>query len=129
MGQQRKKGRGRITVTYMSGPLDGKTLEWNYPRHDEEMALTIGRRAGCDIMLDYDSQVSRLHARLVYDPTGQSFYLEDAGSKNGTFLGGDKLTERTPVQPGALFRIGRTWLRLDPQRLAPGGTATGESES
>ena len=127
MGQQPKEGKGRITVTYMSGPLDGKTLEWDSPQDDNEMALTIGRRTGCDIMLDYDSQVSRLHARLVYEPTGQTFYLEDAGSRNGTFLGGDKLTARTPVEPGALFRIGRTWLRLDPQRSAPDGTVENES--
>ena len=129
MGQQSKKGKGRITVTYMSGPLDGKTLEWDCPQDDSEseMALTIGRRTGCDIMLDYDSQVSRLHARLVYEPTSQAFYLEDAGSRNGTFLGGDKLTTRTPMEPGALFRIGRTWLRLDPLRSAPDGTVDNES--
>jgi hypothetical protein len=128
MDQQSKKGKGRITVTYMSGPLDGKTLEWDCPRDDSETALTItiGRRTGCDIMLDYDSQVSRLHARLVYEPTSRTIFLEDAGSRNGTFLGGDKLTTRRPMEPGTLFRIGRTWLRLDPLRSAPGGTVENE---
>ncbi len=111
--------KGRITVTYMNGPQDGKTLEWDFPDGGAEMALTIGRRENCDIALDYDSQVSRLHARLLYIPPTQAFFLEDAGSKNGTFLGGDRLSGRVPVKPGTLFRVGRTWLRLDPLHGAP----------
>src|SRR5439155_6808012 len=70
------RSRGRITVTLMSGPQDGKTLEWDRPEDDSEMVLTIGRREGCDISLDYDTQVSRIHARLVYSPLNQRFYLE-----------------------------------------------------
>ncbi len=115
--------KGRITVTYMSGPLDGKTLEWDFPEGDGEMMLTIGRRENCDISLDYDSQVSRLHARLFYAPSTQSFFLEDAGSRNGTFLGGDRLSGRTALKPGTLFRVGRTWLRLDPLRGVPEETS------
>ncbi len=115
--------KGRITVTYMSGPQDGKTLEWDFPEGDAEMALTIGRRENCDISLDYDSQVSRLHARLVYVPAPHGFFLEDAGSRNGTFVGSDKVIGRVPVKPGTLFRVGRTWLRLDPLRGAPEDTS------
>jgi predicted component of type VI protein secretion system len=111
--------KGRITVTFMSGPLDGKTLEWDRPDGEREMVLTIGRREGCDIPLDYDTQVSRLHARVVYDPASQAFSLEDAGSRNGTYLGSDRLTGRASLQPGMLFRVGRTWLRIDPVRTAP----------
>ncbi len=125
MGQGLK---GRIAVTLMSGPLDGKTLEWDRPEDENEMVLTIGRREGCDIPLDYDTQVSRIHARLVYSPASQSFYLEDAGSRNGTFVGSNKLTERTLLQPGTLFRVGRTWLRVDPARSAPEETDTGDSQ-
>lgn len=33
---------------------------------------------------DIDSKVSRIHAQIVYKPEG--FYIEDMGSKNGTFL-------------------------------------------
>jgi pSer/pThr/pTyr-binding forkhead associated (FHA) protein len=118
MGQQ-SNAKGRITVTFMSGPLDGKTLEWDRPDGEREMVLTIGRREGCDIPLDYDTQVSRLHARIVYEPVSQGFSLEDAGSRNGTYLGSDRLTGRTSLQPGMLFRVGRTWLRIDPFRAAP----------
>jgi len=110
--------RTRISVTYMSGPLDGKTLHWDVPEVEApEVSLTIGRREGCDILLDYDSQVSRTHARILYDVNNDSFYLEDTASRNGTFLGQERIRSRTPLTPGDLFRVGRTWLRIDP--LAP----------
>ena len=95
-------------------------MEWDRPGStDGDMTLTIGRREGCDIPLDFDTQVSRLHARIVYIPATRAFYLEDAGSRNGTFVGNDKLTTRTALQPGTLFRVGRTWMRIDPPRPAP----------
>jgi pSer/pThr/pTyr-binding forkhead associated (FHA) protein len=87
----------------------------------------MGRREGSDVHLPFDNQVSRNHARLgcVAVPTGNSdssgapyvltFWLEDGGSRNGTFI--DKVEAsiegRVSVRPGSLFRIGRTWLRLD----------------
>ena len=123
------RSRGRITVTLMSGPQDGKTLEWDRPEDDSEMVLTIGRREGCDISLDYDTQVSRIHARLVYSPLNQRFYLEDAGSRNGTFVGSARLTERATLEPGTLFRVGRTWMRVDPARSMPEDTDRGDTQN
>lgn len=113
--------RTRITATYMSGPQDGRTLEWELPRDAEEMVLTIGRREGSDILLDYDSQVSRSHAQVIYHVPSGTFYLEDAGSRNGTFVGSDKIRERKQILPGDLFRVGRTWLRIDPDLPGLGG--------
>ena len=56
--------RGEISVTFMSGPLDGKTLTFEQPTSGEQRIITIGRRDTCDIHLGFDNQVSRLHARL-----------------------------------------------------------------
>jgi FHA domain len=123
------KIRGRITITLMSGPLDGKTLEWDRPVDAADMVLTIGRREGCDIALDYDTQVSRVHARLLYSPSEHNFYLEDAGSRNGTFVGGVRLTERTILEPGTLFRVGRTWMRVDPSRSVSEDTSKDDSQN
>jgi pSer/pThr/pTyr-binding forkhead associated (FHA) protein len=117
----------KISVTYMSGPLDGKILRFDQPEIGEESVLTIGRREGCDIYLPFDNQVSRLHARLgcdslpitstesVTNPFVLMFWLEDAHSRNGTFVEKEKdpLRGRVNLRPGTLFRIGRTWLRLD----------------
>jgi pSer/pThr/pTyr-binding forkhead associated (FHA) protein len=116
-----------LSITYMSGPLDGKTVRFEQPDAGDELILNIGRREGCDIHMPYDNQVSRLHARLgcvstpvtasdsVTEPFVLSFWLEDMRSRNGTFLEREKdpLRGRTSLRPGTLFRIGRTWLRLD----------------
>lgn len=116
-----------ISITFMSGPLDGKTLHFEQPDLGDELVLNIGRREGCDIHLPFDNQVSRLHARLgctstlltatesVVEPFVLAFWLEDMGSRNGTFVEREKqsVRGRVSLRPGALFRIGRTWMRLD----------------
>lgn len=123
----RRLPRREISITHMSGPLDGKKVAFPQPAIGEERTLSIGRREGSDIHLPFDSQVSRLHARLgcVSVPTSSTdsggssyvltFWLEDGGSRNGTFLEkeDEPITGRVSLRPGALFRIGRTWLRLD----------------
>ena len=53
-------------------------------------SLLIGRDASCDVVIP-DRQVSRHHARIT--KTGAVVMLEDLGSKNGTYLNGQVLTE------------------------------------
>jgi len=106
--------RGRITSTYMSGPHDGKQLHWEIPEDSSELILTIGRREGSHILLDYDAQVSRNHARVIYDIEDNALYLEDMNSRNGTFLGQERIKDRVRISTSDLFRVGRTWLRIDP---------------
>jgi len=107
----------KVSVTYMSGPHDGKTLYWLQPQDKNVFVLTIGRREGCDIHLTYDTQVSREHARIIYESTLGSFFLEDTGSRNGTFVGDERLADRCAIKPGELFRVGRTWFRIDPSKV------------
>jgi pSer/pThr/pTyr-binding forkhead associated (FHA) protein len=123
----RRQFKKEFSVTYMSGPLDGKKINFEQPKAGTEKTITIGRREGCGIHIAFDNQVSRLHARLgcaaVPTPTKEpssrpytlAFWLEDGGSRNGTFIDNqeERLESRVSLKPGALFRIGRTWLRLD----------------
>jgi len=116
-----------ISITYMSGPQDGKKMNFEQPPIGEENVITIGRREGCDIHIPFDNQISRIHARLgcVSVPTTSSdsvnkpfvltFWLEDGGSRNGTFIEKeeDPVSGRVSLRPGTLFRVGRTWMRLD----------------
>jgi pSer/pThr/pTyr-binding forkhead associated (FHA) protein len=102
-------------------------LNFEQPESGEERVLLIGRREGCDIHLHFDSQASRLHAKLgivsvpvtatesVADPFMLSFWLEDGDSRNGTFVEREKnpVKGRVSLRPGTLFRVGRTWLRLE----------------
>ena len=102
-----------ILIALMSGPQDGSTLTFEtFLDSGQPTEITFGRREGCDVCLSYDSQVSREHAVLRFD--GEHFWLEDTDSTNGTFVGEEKIEGRVPIEPGQLFRIGRTWLRIEP---------------
>jgi len=60
----------------------------------------LGRHVECDIHDIFADQtgVSRFHAHLEF--VGGRYYLEDKGSRNGTFLNGQRLCARTPLRNG-----------------------------
>lgn len=69
---------------------------------EKRIALTegehlIGRDPEADVLLD-SSTVSRRHARLVV--TGEGAVLEDLGSKNGTTVGGTRITDAVTLHNG-----------------------------
>ena len=71
--------------------------------------VLIGRSPECTLVLD-DEFSSGRHARIFAGPDG--WLVEDLGSRNGTFLGGQRLTGTAPVTIGSVLRIGRTTLEL-----------------
>jgi pSer/pThr/pTyr-binding forkhead associated (FHA) protein len=99
-----------VELMIMSGPDDGTILWLTEPKHGD--AYILGRREDCDVILLYDSQVSRQHTRL-FMKDGR-WYLQDLDSRNGTYIGKQKIDSITPLEPGQMFRMGRTWLRLQP---------------
>jgi DNA-binding winged helix-turn-helix (wHTH) protein len=52
--------------------------------------------------------VSRRHARILV--TGQGATLEDLGSRNGTYLGGQKIAAPSPLADGDEIQVGRAFL-------------------
>jgi hypothetical protein len=64
--------------------------------------LIIGRVDPCDIVIP-DRQVSRQHARLVRDHDG--VFLEDLGSKNGTYHNNQRVISRVMLQDGDIVQI------------------------
>jgi len=75
-----------------------------------EQAVTIGRGQGVDLRLQ-DHGVSRAHARIERGADG-SHTLEDLGSTNGTWLGGQRVTQRSVLPDGAKVFLGGTVLRF-----------------
>ena len=71
--------------------------------------VVIGRSQGCDVRLP-DVSVSQRHASLR--SKGGHYTIVDEGSANGTFVGGIRLSPRSPrdLRTGDLVRVGRVWL-------------------
>ncbi len=69
----------------------------------------IGRADRCAIRLE-DTYVSQVHARLYGD--AGSWYVEDLGSTNGTFLNDHKVDRALEVHAGDVVKVGKTVLEL-----------------
>lgn len=63
----------------------------------------IGRSWEAEVSLP-SPKVSRLHARIVV--AGQRATLEDLGSRNGTFVGEERVSARTELHDGDTIRVG-----------------------
>jgi DNA-binding winged helix-turn-helix (wHTH) protein len=70
----------------------------------------IGRDRGCAVCIDADS-ISRHHARITV--AGPDVSIEDLGSKNGTWVGGERIAGAVPLTDGTSFRLGSEIVRLE----------------
>jgi phosphoserine phosphatase RsbU/P len=70
----------------------------------DKPVFIIGRRTAADLQL-VNADVSREHAEISSD--GSRFLLRDRGSRYGTFVNGEQITER-PLEHGDRIRLGRT---------------------
>jgi pSer/pThr/pTyr-binding forkhead associated (FHA) protein len=110
---------GSLVIMIMSGPDDGRTIHLSqqcgdgYVSTEGTWSLVLGRRDECDVNIPFDTQISRQHAVLRVDETG-GLWLMDAGSLNGSFVGDTRLEEPIRLRYGQLFRLGRTWMRVQP---------------
>jgi len=89
----------------------------------QEGASVVGRDAGADVWLDA-ATVSRRHARLVVTEDGAT--LEDLGSKNGTWIGTERVRGRHPLAQGDAIRLGE--VRVTFRRLASHSTTRTASD-
>jgi len=70
---------------------------------------TIGRASSNTIILA-DAFVSGNHAKLAY--RNGKWWLTDLGSRNGTWLNGEKIATEVQVFPDDLLTIGQVKLKL-----------------
>ena len=71
--------------------------------------LTLGREADNDLVVE-DPKTSRNHAHITRD--NGVWYLRDLGSSDGTWTDAGRV-DRLELADGAVFRIGRTYLRFE----------------
>lgn len=86
-----------------------------------EGTLDVGRMADCWLTLD-DDLISRYHARFHVSP--DRVEVEDLGSRNGTYVNGERLDGKIGLQNADKVRIGReviTFVELD-------GSGAGEED-
>lgn len=74
-----------------------------------ERPTQVGREPGLPITLE-DPQVSRRHALIK--PEGDALVVEDAGSRNGTFVNNDAIHAPRRLERGDTLRVGTTVLQV-----------------
>ena len=97
---------GQMQVEIVGGPMDGERTRV------ARSSFSIGRGERNDLSLRLDPLVSTRHARIVRE--GRSYWLEDRESRNGTFLGDERIGRRTLIGPGTIFMLGDTCLEFTP---------------
>jgi predicted component of type VI protein secretion system len=67
--------------------------------------VTIGRRPTNDVVLDWDDEISRVHAAL--ERFGEYWTVVDDGlSRNGSFLNGNRIAGRARLRDGDVLTVG-----------------------
>jgi pSer/pThr/pTyr-binding forkhead associated (FHA) protein len=74
----------------------------------ERERLSVGRLAGCEVALTWDTEVSRAHALL--EQAGGAWTVEDRGSSNGTLVNAARINGPHVLRDGDIVKIGRTQL-------------------
>jgi adenylate cyclase len=94
-----------IEYSYLSAPA--KQFETAEPE------VVIGRHSGeqfVDLDLTPDTTASRRHALVSHN--AQGYWLEDLGSRGGTFVNEQRISGRTKISAKDVIQIGQTQLKV-----------------
>lgn len=84
-------------LTALTGSATGQVFKLQFGE------TVLGRATGCGVRLN-DEGISRQHAR-ARDDNGRA-WLEDLGSRNGTFVNGVKISTPTELREGDKIQVG-----------------------
>jgi FHA domain len=70
--------------------------------------VTVGKASTNLVSLEHDATVSRLHA--VLENLGSAWSVRDLGSRNGTYLNGEKISAERVLHSGDELRVGSSRL-------------------
>jgi pSer/pThr/pTyr-binding forkhead associated (FHA) protein len=106
--------------------LDGERRQHIVDLASHTGAVSIGREPGSDVRLDWDTEVSRVHA-MVERVGGTWTLLDDGLSRNGSFVNGERVRGRRRLNDGDTIHIGHTLLAYVATRGAVRTTVTSTS--
>jgi predicted component of type VI protein secretion system len=86
---------------------DGDDREQVFSFQPGSAQASVGRERPSDLVLGWDGQVSRLHARFERVDDGWTV-VDDGMSRNGTFVNGERVSGRRPLNDGDTLRFGAT---------------------
>jgi serine/threonine protein kinase len=92
----------KFQLTVIDGDESGRVFDL------AEGSTSFGRSSGADLQIG-DGSVSRQHC--VFEVTGTTVEIADAGSSSGTFVNAERI-ERQTLNPGDEIRVGNTTLRV-----------------
>lgn len=95
---------GLVRLVVMNGSQPGR-------RYVLDGGAVIGRALDCDVVMD-DPEASRKHVRVEHASEGDGYRLVDLGSRNGTFLNGERVKGASPIHFGDKIRLGSQTLLL-----------------
>ena len=70
--------------------------------------VTLGKASTNVVSLEHDETVSRLHA--VFENLGFAWSIRDLGSRNGTYLNGERIAAERVLRSGDEVRVGKSRL-------------------
>jgi DNA-binding NarL/FixJ family response regulator len=73
----------------------------------DQATAAVGRLPTSDVVIDWDNQVSRTHARFEHGPEGW-VVVDDGLSSNGTFVNEQRVATRLVLRGGDQIRFGST---------------------
>jgi len=97
---------------------EGDLIKDQWILQDTEGDIIIGRSSDCTINISV-RWISRKHAVLRYE--NRQFVLEDAGSKNGVFVNGQRVVKPRPLTDGDMIQLapGLELIYVDSEATAP----------
>ena len=82
--------------------------------------IAVGRGRDCDVTIE-DAAMSRTH--LIVEASSEGVRVSDAGSTNGTFIAGSRLSGTQEWTPGQELEAGASLLRLERAITGPANRA------
>jgi len=110
-----------VFVLVLSGPLKGHKY---FVKSDSP--ILIGRSDEANVRIAYDDFCSRKHALLYWE--GNTCYLKDLESTNGTYLNNEKITGTKELHDGDIIGLGDTELLVSAKEMKEKGKASLEDD-